>query len=155
MATRTESQAFEAVLEHLRQARGFDFTAYKRASLMRRVVKRMHTVEVATFEAYLDYLQVHQEEFEALFNTILINVTTFFRDPDVWEYVDSTVLPARGEARAPGADGSRQDLRDRRGQRGAHAGAAGGVPGPAHGRYSSTPAGEVLRYHGPDRRVEA
>ena len=43
-----------------------------------------------TFEAYLDYLQVHQEEFEALFNTILINVTSFFRDPDVWDYLDAT-----------------------------------------------------------------
>ena len=94
MPTRTESQSFEDILEHLRQMRGFDFTAYKRASLMRRVVKRMHTVQVENFEAYLDYLQVHQEEFEALFNTILINVTSFFRDPDVWDYVDAEVLPA-------------------------------------------------------------
>lgn len=94
MATRTDSESFEALLEHLRQTRGFDFTAYKRASLMRRVVKRMHTVEVPTFDVYLDYLQVHQEEFEALFNTILINVTSFFRDPEVWEYVDAEILPA-------------------------------------------------------------
>ena len=91
MPTRTESQSFEDILEHLRQMRGFDFTAYKRASLMRRVVKRMHTVQVENFEAYLDYLQVHQEEFEALFNTILINVTSFFRDPDVWDYLDAEV----------------------------------------------------------------
>ncbi len=94
MPTRTESQSFEDILEHLRQMRGFDFTAYKRASLMRRVVKRMHTVQVENFEAYLDYLQVHQEEFEALFNTILINVTSFFRDPDVWDYLDAEVLPS-------------------------------------------------------------
>ena len=45
MPTRTESESFEDILEHLRQMRGFDFTAYKRASLMRRVVKRMHSVE--------------------------------------------------------------------------------------------------------------
>jgi two-component system CheB/CheR fusion protein len=94
MSSRTESQSFEDILEHLRVMRGFDFTAYKRASLMRRVVKRMHTVEVETFEDYLDYLQVHQEEFEALFNTILINVTSFFRDPDVWDYLRAEVLPA-------------------------------------------------------------
>ena len=93
MPTRTESQSFEDILEHLRQMRGFDFTAYKRASLMRRVVKRMHTVDVQSFEAYLDYLQVHQDEFEALFNTILINVTSFFRDPDVWDYLAHDVLP--------------------------------------------------------------
>jgi two-component system CheB/CheR fusion protein len=97
------SESFEAILEHLRQTRGFDFTAYKRASLMRRVVKRMHTVDVPTFEAYLDYLQVHQEEFEALFNTILINVTSFFRDADVWEHVAAHVLPALIEERSASA----------------------------------------------------
>jgi two-component system CheB/CheR fusion protein len=93
MPTRTESESFEDILEHLRQMRGFDFTAYKRASLMRRVLKRMHTVEVETYEAYLDYLQVHQEEFQALFNTILINVTSFFRDREVWDYLADEVLP--------------------------------------------------------------
>jgi two-component system CheB/CheR fusion protein len=103
MSTGTDSESFEEILDHLRQTRGFDFTLYKRASLMRRVVKRMHTVEVPTFEAYLDYLQVHQEEFEALFNTILINVTSFFRDPDVWEHVDKHVLPALIADRAPTA----------------------------------------------------
>jgi two-component system CheB/CheR fusion protein len=103
MSTGTDSESFEEILDHLRQARGFDFTAYKRASLMRRIVKRMHTVEVPTFEAYLDYLQVHQEEFEALFNTILINVTSFFRDADVWEHVDSQVLPALIADRSPSA----------------------------------------------------
>ncbi len=101
MSTGTDSDSFEEILDHLRQTRGFDFTLYKRASLMRRVVKRMHTVDCPTFESYLDYLQVHQEEFEALFNTILINVTSFFRDPDVWEFVDTQVLPALIADRSP------------------------------------------------------
>jgi two-component system, chemotaxis family, CheB/CheR fusion protein len=103
MPAAADSQSFEALLEHLRQTRGFDFTAYKRASLMRRVVKRMHTVDVPTFEAYLDYLQVHQEEFEALFNTILINVTSFFRDAEVWEHVAEHVLPALIEEHPAGS----------------------------------------------------
>lgn len=103
MPNGADSESFEAILEHLRQTRGFDFTAYKRASLMRRVVKRMHTVDVPTFEAYLDYLQVHQEEFEALFNTILIKVTSFFRDADVWEHVAAHVLPALIEERSASA----------------------------------------------------
>ena len=93
MTSRSDVAFFEHILEHLRQTRGFDFTAYKRTSLMRRVIKRMQTVNVQTFEQYLDYLQVHQEEFAALFNTILINVTSFFRDPDVWAYISTDVLP--------------------------------------------------------------
>lgn len=86
-------EQFEHILQHLRQTRGFDFTAYKRPSLIRRVLKRMQAVETESFEDYLDYLQLHQDEFTALFNTILINVTDFFRDPDVWEYMRAEALP--------------------------------------------------------------
>jgi two-component system, chemotaxis family, CheB/CheR fusion protein len=84
---------FEEILQYLQQTRGFDFTAYKRSSLLRRVTRRMQMVNVATFEEYFDYLQVHQDEFAGLFNTILINVTSFFRDEDVWQHLQSTALP--------------------------------------------------------------
>jgi two-component system CheB/CheR fusion protein len=93
MSHAADHGGFERILEYLRQARGFDFTAYKPTSLMRRVRKRMQAVEIADFDAYLDYLQVHTDEFGALFNTILINVTSFFRDPEVWESVQQTVVP--------------------------------------------------------------
>ena len=84
---------FEVLLAHLKQSRGFDFTAYKRASLMRRVQVRMQTLGVKRFAAYLDFLQVDPEEFTRLFNTILINVTSFFRDPANWEYLRDEILP--------------------------------------------------------------
>jgi two-component system CheB/CheR fusion protein len=84
---------FEALLLFLKQNRGFDFTAYKRTSLMRRVTVRMQMVGAGGFANYQDYLEVVPEEFTRLFNTILINVTTFFRDPQVWEYLASSVLP--------------------------------------------------------------
>ncbi len=100
MSDADDSLPFEEILEYLRRTRGFDFTAYKRASLMRRLVKRMHAVSCQNFDAYLDYLQVHPDEFEALFNTILINVTTFFRDAEVWEHVGHHVLPSLIAARA-------------------------------------------------------
>jgi two-component system CheB/CheR fusion protein len=101
MNPRHDTEFFEQILDYLRQTRGFDFTAYKRTSLMRRVLKRMQTVGVTSFEQYLDYLQVHQEEFAVLFNTILINVTSFFRDPEVWDYVDSTLVPMILQTRDP------------------------------------------------------
>ena len=83
---------FEALLIHLKETGGFDFTGYKRSSLMRRVNRRMDQVGVASYAEYLDFLQVHPDEFTALFNTILINVTGFFRDPDAWAYLDKEVL---------------------------------------------------------------
>src|SRR5262252_6037903 len=99
MAQPSEHAGFERILEYLRQARGFDFTAYKRTSLMRRVRKRMQAVEIAEFDAYLDFLQVHPDEFALLFNTILINVTSFFRDPDVWDAMGTSVMPELAAAR--------------------------------------------------------
>ncbi|HEX3867747.1 MAG TPA: protein-glutamate O-methyltransferase CheR, partial [Gemmatimonadaceae bacterium] len=99
----TRPPDLESLLEYLKQSRGFDFTGYKRASLERRVVKRMRSVGCAAFGEYLDYLEVHPEEFEALFNTVLINVTSFFRDAPTWEYLSSTVIPELIAHHEPGA----------------------------------------------------
>lgn len=86
--------AFERLLDYLKEVRAFDFTGYKRASLMRRVQHHMQSVGIAGFEEYQDYLQVHPAEFAALFNTILINVTAFLRDPDAWQTLADEVVPA-------------------------------------------------------------
>jgi two-component system CheB/CheR fusion protein len=88
------SGEFEELLRFLKSNRGFDFTGYKRASLRRRIDKRMRALGVNDYEAYIDHLEVHPEEFGLLFNTILINVTGFFRDPTAWAYLRETVLPA-------------------------------------------------------------
>ena len=92
---------FEALLEYIHRSRSFDFTGYKRSSLMRRVSKRMHMVGVEGFAAYHDYLEVHPEEFRALFDTILINVTGFFRDPSTWEAISTEILPRLLSASGP------------------------------------------------------
>ena len=84
---------FEALIEYLRDTRGFDFTGYKRASLIRRVALRCSELGIDSFRAYLDYLQVHTEEFATLFNKILINVTEFFRDKDSWDYLAKNIVP--------------------------------------------------------------
>ena len=84
---------FEELLDYIKEQRGFDFTGYKRASLVRRVQRRMETVGIADADEYLDHLMVHPDEFTQLFNTILINVTAFFRDPDAWAYLRAEILP--------------------------------------------------------------
>jgi two-component system, chemotaxis family, CheB/CheR fusion protein len=80
-----DTSSLDGLLQHLREVRAFDFSGYKRATLSRRVEKRMQQLGVAGYSQYIDYLQVHPEEFEQLFNTILINVTSFFRDDDTWD----------------------------------------------------------------------
>jgi len=85
--------AFEALLEYLRATRGFDFANYKRSTLMRRVQKRMAEVGIERYEDYQDHLEVDVNEFAHLFDTVLINVTSFFRDKEAWNYLSSSVIP--------------------------------------------------------------
>jgi two-component system CheB/CheR fusion protein len=92
---------FEAVLLYLKESRGFDFTGYKRTSLARRVRRRMNQVGIDNYSEYIDHLQVNSEEFNALFNTILINVTSFFRDPDAWDFLRKDLVPALLAERSP------------------------------------------------------
>ena len=93
MSDQTQKPDLERLLEYLRESRGFDFSGYKRTTLLRRVQKRMGQVGAKDYAAYLDHLQLHPEEFVALFNTILINVTSYFRDRPAWEYLQTEILP--------------------------------------------------------------
>jgi two-component system, chemotaxis family, CheB/CheR fusion protein len=83
----------EDLLSFIRDARGFDFTGYKRTSLGRRIQKRMGDVGVSAYADYQDRLESSAEEFRHLFDTILINVTSFFRDAEAWAYLQSDVVP--------------------------------------------------------------
>jgi two-component system CheB/CheR fusion protein len=94
---------FEGLLVYVKESRGFDFTGYKRASLMRRVDRRMSQVGITGYQDYLDFLQVHPDEFTVLFNTILINVTGFFRDPEAWDYLRDNVLESILAAKPAGS----------------------------------------------------
>src|SRR5262249_13488906 len=100
-AQASEDRQFDALLDYLKRNRGFDFAAYKRPSLLRRMKKRVHGVGVETVSDYLDYLEVRPEEFGQLFNTILINVTSFFRDEQAWDVLNTEVIPRIIEGKKP------------------------------------------------------
>src|SRR5205085_12556303 len=87
---------------YLRRNRGFDFGGYKRSSLVRRIRKRMQAVNCDRCADYTDYLEVHPDEFTHLCDTILINVTAFFRDPPAWEILAREVVPRVLAAKRPG-----------------------------------------------------
>jgi two-component system, chemotaxis family, CheB/CheR fusion protein len=91
--TSTSEATLEVLLDFVKRSRGFDFTGYKRSSLERRIRKRMDELGVTTYGDYLDRLEVDPDEFAVLFNTILINVTAFFRDAKTWEFLREQVLP--------------------------------------------------------------
>ena len=91
-AERGGDAAFERLLEYLSRTRGFDFAAYKRSSLARRTERRMHALGLSDYDDYIDRLEVDPDEFDALFNTLLINVTSFFRDAEAWAYLEDPLL---------------------------------------------------------------
>jgi two-component system CheB/CheR fusion protein len=88
----------EPLLEYLKESRGFDFSGYKRPTLGRRVRKRMVEVGAENYLDYQDHLEANPREFTELFNTILINVTAFFRDKPAWDFLAEEVLPKLVEA---------------------------------------------------------
>ena len=93
MKNHSPDAKFETLLDYLRRTRGFDFAGYKRGSLNRRIIRRMQMIGLGEIEDYLDFLEVHPEEFTLLFNTILINVTAFFRDQPAWDVLSERLFP--------------------------------------------------------------
>ena len=93
MSAESTDAEFEALLEYLKQNRGFDFTGYKRTTLRRRVQKRMETLGVDGFAGYRERLVTEPDEFTPLFDTLLINVTRFFRDEAPWQELAEHVIP--------------------------------------------------------------
>jgi two-component system CheB/CheR fusion protein len=88
---------FAQLIETLSASYEFDFREYREGSLARRIRARMSHVHVDTFEAYTQFLAHHPGEHVQLFNTILINVTGFFRDAPAWRLLAEDVIPAMVE----------------------------------------------------------
>lgn len=84
---------FEAILNYLKYERGCDLTGYKHSTLLRRFSYRMQLLHIDRYQDYLQYLQSHSQEWMALLDSIFINVTSFFRDREAWDYLASEIVP--------------------------------------------------------------
>ena len=91
----------DELLLYLKRTRGIDLSGYKRHSLMRRIRRRMDAVKIEEYERYIDYLEIHPEEFVQLFNYLLINVTAFFRDLPAWEHLKDNIVPKLIQLKQP------------------------------------------------------
>jgi two-component system, chemotaxis family, CheB/CheR fusion protein len=100
VARRLHEGELQAVFTLLRQAHDIDFTHYKPATIDRRIRRRMAMHKLGDLPAYLDRLRGDPHELESLCGDILIRVTAFFRDPEVFDALDGHVLPQILENRA-------------------------------------------------------
>jgi two-component system, chemotaxis family, CheB/CheR fusion protein len=88
-----QREAVRRITAHVHARTGHDFSQYKRSTLLRRIQRRMQIHGLSTLETYLDHLRQNPTEASALFNDILIGVTSFFRDRESWENLASEVVP--------------------------------------------------------------
>ena len=83
----------DELLHFLAEERNFDLRGYKPTTLERRIRKRMGQLSLGDFGSYVEHIRANPGETNQLLDTILINVTEFFRDPEAWEIVANDILP--------------------------------------------------------------
>src|SRR5882724_11708088 len=84
----------KAILHLLRTANEVDFSEYKPATVKRRILRRMALHKIGKLKEYVQFLREHPSEVEALYEDILIKVTSFFRNPDAFEALKAEVFPS-------------------------------------------------------------
>jgi two-component system, chemotaxis family, CheB/CheR fusion protein len=97
----TVKNGFNKILALLRRATGVDFGLYKTNTLRRRIRRRMILNKLDGLDEYAKYLREHASEVENLYQDILINVTSFFRNPETFEVLKEKIFPRLVEHRAP------------------------------------------------------
>jgi PAS domain S-box-containing protein len=85
--------ALEKIIILLRDRSGSDFSGYKTATLYRRIERRTALHQLDDIGAYVGYLRTNLQELDLLFKELLIGVTSFFRDPTVWDVLRDNALP--------------------------------------------------------------
>ncbi|MEI8354952.1 MAG: chemotaxis protein CheB [Deltaproteobacteria bacterium] len=96
LATATEpkrERELNKIFVILRAQTKHDFSQYKPSTIQRRVERRMAVHQIKRLDGYVKYLQQRPQEVEALFRDLLIGVTSFFRDPEAFTALETTVIP--------------------------------------------------------------
>jgi two-component system CheB/CheR fusion protein len=90
------------VLLFVKSAVGVDFGRYKKTTIRRRIIRRMLLYKLDTVQDYVAYLKQHPAEATILYNDLLINVTSFFRDEQTMDYLKKETIPAIIKTKPPG-----------------------------------------------------
>ncbi len=81
------------IFQLLRRSTGLDFTHYRQSTILRRVQRRMVVHKIDNVDQYVRFLQVNPAEIKSLYQDMLINVTSFFRNPGLFEAIRAEVFP--------------------------------------------------------------
>jgi two-component system CheB/CheR fusion protein len=97
------ADGLEKIFRLLRTQTGHDFSQYKRNTIIRRVERRMAVHQIDRLEDYIRYLQLTPGEVDALFRDLLIGVTNFFRDSEIFDEIEKQVIPQLFADKAAGS----------------------------------------------------
>lgn len=95
-----EAEIIRRILARVWSVSSVDFSAYKQTTLKRRILRRMVLAKLSTFEEYLQRLERDPVEAQALYQDLVISVTSFFRDPEVFSVLKDELLPKLLQGRA-------------------------------------------------------
>jgi two-component system, chemotaxis family, CheB/CheR fusion protein len=88
-----EERLLSSFLDQLRERSGIDFNSYKRATILRRLQRRMAATGTSKLRAYIRHVQSDPDEYQRLASSFLIKVTQFFRDPDLFQHLREVIVP--------------------------------------------------------------
>ena len=98
-----EQRTLQDVVHRLAEERGIDLRGYKASTLERRLRRRLQQLRIPSYDEYLRYVAREPGETARLLDTVLINVTRFFRDAPAWDALAEHVLPAMFKGRPQGS----------------------------------------------------
>ena len=92
-AISNNDETLKSILHLLNRSIGVDFSGYKMNTIKRRIIRRMMLHKLENLKDYLDYIKKHTSEANLLYQDLLINVTTFFRDSETADYLKTVLFP--------------------------------------------------------------
>jgi len=101
VATTVRGNGLSKIFELLQHEVHVDFSHYKTATLQRRISRRMALHKMKKFEDYVGFLESNPQEVRALFDEFLINVTEFFRDPEIFRSLKKQIFPKIMKNKSP------------------------------------------------------
>jgi two-component system CheB/CheR fusion protein len=94
-----EGEGLKQTLLLLRKSSGVDFSLYRTSTILRRVSRRVVLNKLSSIEAYAQFLRGNTKELQALYADVLIDVSSFFRNPDAFDVLKRVVFPRLFEDR--------------------------------------------------------
>ena len=101
------SAALQKVFVLLRAHTGNDFSCYKNNTICRRIERRMNVHQFDSLPRYVRFLQENPQEVELLYKELLIGVTNFFRDPDLFNILREKAIARLLQDRPKGGPAAR------------------------------------------------